>query len=100
MIPVVFIKEALFDIEEIVIWYEEQREGLSYDFELCLEVGINEIQRNPSAFQKRYKSVKIRFIQRFPYGIHYLEKEDKIIVLGVFHTSRSPKNWSKRTNQI
>ena len=100
MILVVFIKEALFDIEEIVIWYEEQREGLSYDFELCLEVGINEIQRNPSAFQKRYKSVKIRFIQRIPYGIHYIEKEDKIIVLGIFHTSRSPKNWSKRTSRI
>ncbi|MBL7886483.1 MAG: hypothetical protein JNJ52_07025 [Flavobacterium sp.] len=50
MTPIVFIKEALFDVEEIVLWYEEQRQGLSYDFELCLEVGINEIQRNPAAF--------------------------------------------------
>lgn len=49
-----FSKEALFDIEEIIFWYEDQREGLSFDFELCLEVGINEIQRTPSAFQKRY----------------------------------------------
>lgn len=31
-----FTKEALYDIEEIVLWYEDQREGLSYDFELCL----------------------------------------------------------------
>lgn len=45
-----FIRESLFDIEEIVLWYKEQREGLSYDFELCLEVGINEIQRTPSAY--------------------------------------------------
>jgi toxin ParE1/3/4 len=98
MIPVVFIKEALLDVEEIVLWYEDQRKGLSYDFELCLEVGIHEIQRNPDAFQKRYKSVKIRFIQRFPYGIHYIIEKNKIIVLGVFHTSRSPKNWLKRIN--
>ena len=98
MLPLVFIKEALFDVEEIVLWYEEHREGLSYDFELCLEVGLHEIQRNPQAFQKRYKSVKIRFIQRFPYGIHYIVEENKIIVLGVFHTSRSPKNWFKRIN--
>lgn len=48
-----FTKEALFDIEEIVLWYEDQREGLSYDFELCLEIGVNEIQRTPSAYQKR-----------------------------------------------
>lgn len=89
-------KDALLDIEDIVIWYEEQREGLSYDFELCLEAGISEILRGPSAFQKRYKHIKIRFISRFPYGIHYLIKGNEIIIIGIFHTSRSPKNWSKR----
>ncbi len=91
-----FVKEALFDIEEIVLWYEEQRIGLSYDFELCLEAGIDTISRNPNAFQKKYKNVKIIFISRFPYGIHYRFEKDEIIILGVFHTSRSPKNWSKR----
>jgi plasmid stabilization system protein ParE len=91
-----FIKEALFDIEDIVFWYESQRMGLSYDFELCLEVGIDEIIRNPEIFQKKYKNVKIRFISRFPYGIHYVFDGNKIKVLGVFHTSRTPKNWSKR----
>lgn len=91
-----FTKEALFDIEEIVLWYEEQREGLSYDFELCLEAGISEIIRTPTAYQKRYKNVKVLFISRFPYGIHYIINPHDIIVIGVFHTSRSPKNWSKR----
>ncbi|KIA98672.1 hypothetical protein OA93_09300 [Flavobacterium sp. KMS] len=91
-----FIKEALFDVEDVVIWYEEQRIGLSYDFELCLEAGLDEISRNPNAFQKKYKNVKIRFISRFPYGIHYRFEKDEIVVIGVFHTSRSPKNWSKR----
>jgi plasmid stabilization system protein ParE len=70
--------------------------GLSYDFELCLEAGIDAILRNPEAFQKKYKDIKIRFISRFPYGIHYRYKENQIIVIAVFHTSRSPKNWSKR----
>ena len=66
-----FTKEALFDIEEITLWYEDQREGLSFDFELCLEVGVNEIQRTPSAFQKRYKDVKIRFISSHNIFIFY-----------------------------
>jgi toxin ParE1/3/4 len=91
-----FIKEALFDIEDVVLWYEEQRIGLSYDFELCLEAGIDTILRNPTAFQKRYKNIKVRFISRFPFGIHYRVEENEITVIGVFHTSRSPKNWSKR----
>ena len=93
-----FVKEALFDVEDIVIWYEEKRIGLSYDFELCLEAGLDQISRNPDAYQKKYKNVKIRFISRFPYGIHYRFEKEEIIVIGVFHTSRSPKNWSKRLN--
>jgi toxin ParE1/3/4 len=92
-----FVKEALFDIEDIVLWYEEQRIGLSYDFELCLEAGVDAILRNPDAFQKRYKNIKVRFISRFPYGIHYRFEKKEIIVIGIFHTSRSPKNWSKRS---
>jgi toxin ParE1/3/4 len=96
MYKIQFTKEALFDIEAAILWYEEQRIGLSYDFELCLEAGIEEILRNPESFQKRYKQVKIKFISRFPYGIHYLFIENQITVIGVFHTSRSPKNWSKR----
>ena len=91
-----FTKVALFDIEAAILWYEEQRLGLSYDFELCLEAGIEEVLRNPEAFQKRHKQVKIRFISRFPYGIHYVFIENQITVIGVFHTSSSPKNWSKR----
>jgi len=96
MKPIQFTKEALFDIKEITLWYEDQREGLSFDFELCLEVGVNEIQRTPSAFQKKYKNVKIRFISRFPYGIHYIINNEIITIVAVFHTSRSPSNWSKR----
>lgn len=91
-----FTKEALFDIEDIVLWYEEQRIGLSYDFELCLEAGVESILRNPDAFQKKYRNIKVRFISRFPYGIHYRFEKNEIAVIGVFHTSRSPKNWSKR----
>ena len=96
MYRIQFSKEALFDIEDIVLWYEEQRLGLSYDFELCLEAGIEQVLRNPEAFQKRHKQVKIRFISRFPYGIHYIFIENQITVIGIFHTARSPKNWSKR----
>lgn len=96
MLSIRLTDDALFDIEEIVLWYEDQRKGLSYDFELCLEAGINEIIRTPLAFQQRYKRVKIIFINRFPYGIHYTLQNDEIVIIGVFHTSRSPKNWDKR----
>jgi len=61
-----------------------------------MEAGISEIIRTPTAYQKRYKNVKVLFISRFPYGIHYIINPENIIIVGIFHTSRSPKNWSKR----
>lgn len=47
-----FTKEALFDIETVVLWYEEKRLGLSYDFELCLESGIEEVLKKSKGISK------------------------------------------------
>ncbi len=90
--------ESRFDILDAFAWYESRRAGLGKDFELCLEAGFNQIQRDPLLFQKRYKNLHIHFIDRFPYGIHYLIEEDTIKVFGVFHTSRNPVKWKIRLN--
>ncbi len=88
--------ESRLDIFEAFLWYESCRPGLGEEFELCLEAGLEQVQRNPLIFQKRYKTLRIHFIRRFPYGIHYLLDGNDVKVFGVFHTSRDPKNWSKR----
>ncbi|MEO5572203.1 MAG: type II toxin-antitoxin system RelE/ParE family toxin [Bacteroidia bacterium] len=89
-------EEAALDIEDAFRWYQMQRDGLGKDFELCLEAGLNRILRNPKHFQKKYKIVRVHFIERFPYGIHYLTEERLIKVVGVFHTARNPKSWDER----
>lgn len=96
MHPLVISEDARLDILEAILWYENQRTGLGYDFELCLEVAFNQIQRNPLLFEKRYKEIRIHFLDRFPYGIHYLSEQDVIRIFGVFHTSRNPNNWPDR----
>ena len=84
------------DILDAFTWYESQLNGLGKDFENCLEAGFDLIQTNPLLFQKRYKDFHIHFIGRFPFGIHYLIEGDLIKIFGVFYTSRSPRNWTKR----
>lgn len=44
-----FSDESYLDIEDAIIWYETIRKGLSIDFELCLEAGIDEILDNPKS---------------------------------------------------
>jgi toxin ParE1/3/4 len=94
---VLITEESRLDIIEAFLWYENQREGLGSDFELCLEAGLNQIQRTPLAFEVRHRNVRVHFIQRFLYGIHYIIEEDAIRVIGVFHTSRNPTSWSERS---
>ncbi|MCB9201459.1 MAG: type II toxin-antitoxin system RelE/ParE family toxin [Flavobacteriales bacterium] len=87
---------ALFDIEEATLYYESVRKGLSLDFELCIEAVLDEIINYLESFQKKYKHIRIRFIKRFPFGIHYIYEKNTIKVIGVFHTSRSSKSWKNR----
>lgn len=39
--------QAFFDILEAGRWYDEQRLGLSIDFELCLEAAYEDIKLQP-----------------------------------------------------
>lgn len=88
--------EARLDIVEAFLWYEDQREGLGLDFELCLEAGLNQVLKSPFSFEERYQNIRVYFISRFPYGIYYLIENNSIKVFAIFHTSRNPINWNKR----
>lgn len=90
--------ESRLDILDAFSWYESRLNGLGKDFEACLEAGFNQIQQNPLIFQKRYKNLPVHFINRFPFGIHYLIEANTIKVFAVFHTSRDPRNWINRLN--
>ncbi|PCE65988.1 type II toxin-antitoxin system RelE/ParE family toxin [Sediminicola luteus] len=84
------------DITHAIAYYEHIRKGLSIDFELCLEEGYADILRTPLGYQYRYEEVRVKFIRRFPFGIHYLVEGTDIYVLSVFHTSQNPKKWTNR----
>jgi plasmid stabilization system protein ParE len=88
--------EAYYDILDACLWYESARDGLGKDFELCIEAEINSLLRNPLQYQVKYKEIRIAYIERFPYGIHFIIDKKLIRVIAVFHTSRDPENWEER----
>ncbi len=92
--------EAVLDIEEAFLWYFEINPSIANQFQNLLLTELEHIQAYPENFQNRYKHVKVRFLSRFPYGVHYMISEiNAIIVVGVFHTSKDPKNWFNRLTQ-
>lgn len=88
--------EAGADILDAFLWYESARAGLGSDFELSLDAEINRILKNPIQYQIQYKKIRVAYMERFPYGIHFLTDKKTIKVLAVFHTARDPENWEER----
>lgn len=94
------LEAADSDIADAIEHYEGVRNGLSIDFELCIEEGYADILNSPLGYQVRYKDIRIKFIRRFPYGIHYIVEEEQITVISIFHQSKSPRKWIKRRNEL
>ncbi len=90
---------AVADIERSVEWYENQRKGLGYEFELCVEAGITFLQRNPLVCQKKYNNIRAKYIKRFPYGLYYEIDESTVKIIGVFHMKQNPLQWEDRHKQ-
>lgn len=76
--------------------YDEKASHIIDRFLENLYVEFDTITENPKLFQKKYRETRIRYLKKFPFGIHYIFKDKTVEVLAVLHTSRSPKNWNKR----
>jgi hypothetical protein len=46
------------------------------------------IESEPQLFQVRYRGIRIAPLYLFPYGIHYKETQNKVVVYRVLHTKR------------
>lgn len=88
--------EAVLDIEEAFLWYAKIERNLANRFEVELYSVFDDLHLYPDSFQKRYKNIRVRFLKKFPYGVHYSVRKNSIIVVGVFHVGKNPKNWFKR----
>ena len=86
-------KKAIKQIKHACDWYKEQQLGLDILFLTELDKNILYVEKNPLKSQVRYKEVRIRFLKKFDFGIHYILEEKNIFVLAVFHTSQSDKKW-------
>lgn len=92
--------EAEDDLKEAYSWYEDKRTGLGYDFLLQVDAGLNLIARNPNIHPIEYKETRKHLVKRFPYKIIYLVEKEKIIVLAVNHSRRSPVLIKRRIDSI
>jgi len=88
--------EAEADLANARDWYEGQRAGLGAEFLLCVEEVLERIGRMPEMYAVVYHSARRALTRRFPYAVYYCIEGDDVVVLGILHTHRDPREWQSR----
>jgi toxin ParE1/3/4 len=92
MSPAIFRPQAVVDVEDAALDYEEERVGLGIRFARAVEVLTRSIEENPNIGSLRYAHLlpNLRWckVNGFPYLLFYLERGAHIDVLRVLHGHR------------
>ena len=89
------IAEAQEELLEIVSYYEDQAEGLGFEFMEAFWVAADLIASQPDGFRSFPSNYRRFLMARFPYGIFYRVKEDRIDIAFVVHLHSDPKKWTE-----
>jgi len=86
MAKIVLLEEVLGDMKHSRDWYDEQEQGLGELFVERITECIEKIADNPKAYPVKYRILRARLIQTFPYSVFYrVEKENEVHVYAVLH---------------
>ncbi|HNX33831.1 MAG TPA: type II toxin-antitoxin system RelE/ParE family toxin [Kiritimatiellia bacterium] len=89
--------EAEAEMTDAFDWYEDRVPGLGSAFLLCVDATFSAILRAPQQYPRIHKIVRRALTRRFPFEIFFVEDDERIVILAVFHSKRDPKCWKDRT---
>ena len=98
---IVLRREVEIELDEIFIWYEEQKAGLGFEFIKEFEAAVNKIRLNP--YYASYASIintdaRSSSLKKFPYEVIYriddINRHARVIA--VIHQHRNPEWFRQR----
>ena len=92
-----FFPEARNEALQAYLWYHAEQPGLEKKFREHLRNKIDSLKADPKASSFVYKNVRSSRMQIFPYSVIYRISNLNIQVIAVFHHSRNPREWKKRS---
>lgn len=91
-----FLKPALSEVDDAVVWYDSQSFGLGTQFLDDLDRVVRRIVSYPLSCPEIEPNLRRCLLSRFPYGLIYGVDADTIIVVAVSHLHREPRYWINR----
>jgi plasmid stabilization system protein ParE len=96
MMKIRFLTLADREVDEAVLWYEQQADGLSRDFLDELDRAVRLVKRYPSLATEIEPEIRRFLFARFPYSLIYGIDQETIVVIAVAHNHREPRYWAER----
>lgn len=87
------------EIEQAFLFYGSQKPDLGSHFFDAVEQGYHHVLSNPEAWpllRRKEPPLRRYLLKRFPFGLIYGTRKNKITVVAVMHLSRKPGYWKKR----
>jgi hypothetical protein len=92
----VFHSEARLELAEAARWYSAQSRGLGSDLRREVKAAVARIVANPERFGILEEDIRCCLVHRFPYGILFAIRPDRILIVAVMHLHRAPGYWKSR----
>jgi plasmid stabilization system protein ParE len=93
-----FTADARADLNDALNWYETHAPEIASQFRNALRVVVARIAENPRQFPASAYQTRRALLRRFPYLVFFRETDEGIYVVAVFHTSRDPTTWRRRSS--
>lgn len=90
-LPVGLRPRAEADPADAFAWYEERLPGLGTVFLRSVDACLTRVQRHPEVSPEVHPRVRRAPLRRFPYGVFYVIRQNRIDVLAVYHARRRPR---------
>jgi len=84
------------DLAGAVAWYNRIRPGLGDGLVLCVEEALGRILERPEAFPVILPEVRRALVRRFPYGVFFRVRPQRIEVEALFHLRANPARLTDR----
>jgi toxin ParE1/3/4 len=95
--PIFVHPRAKAEWDHAIGYYEAKVPGLGLDLHAKVEQAIQKIQRQPQVWPRHVDPRFRKYVlERFPYLIIYMERQDDIWIVAVAHAKRRPQYWEVR----
>ena len=90
-----FLAPAEAELLEAIAWYNEQSEGLGFEFAAETLRTIERIVHYPRAWRALSKRTRRCRTNRFPFGIIFQIRNNRILIVSIMHMKREPNSWRR-----